>query len=80
MAQVLVLERLKSRARLHGRSLQGELKAILEAAAQLLTEDRDLLAPDLLCAATAIHPAFRRAGFAASEPGTWAAGAASAVA
>lgn len=40
MAQVLVrdldselLERLKTRARLHGRSLQGELKAILEAAA-----------------------------------------------
>ena len=40
MAQVLVrdldpevLERLKSRARLHGRSLQGELKVILEAAA-----------------------------------------------
>lgn len=40
MAQVLVrdldpdvLERLKSRAKLHGRSLQGELKTILEAAA-----------------------------------------------
>ncbi len=40
MAQVLVrdldpevLERLKNRARLHGRSLQGELKVILEAAA-----------------------------------------------
>jgi len=40
MAQVLVrdldpevLEHLKSRARLRGRSLQGELKAILESAA-----------------------------------------------
>ena len=40
MAQVLVrdldpevLEHLKSRARLHGRSLQGELKVILESAA-----------------------------------------------
>lgn len=40
MAQVLVrdldpelLDRLKARARLHGRSLQGELKAVLEAAA-----------------------------------------------
>ena len=41
MAQVLVrsleppiLERLKSRARRHGRSLQAELKAILEAASE----------------------------------------------
>jgi plasmid stability protein len=40
MAQVLVrdldpetLENLKSRAKLHGRSLQGELKVILESAA-----------------------------------------------
>jgi plasmid stability protein len=40
MSQVLirdlapeVLEHLKSRARLHGRSLQGELKVILESAA-----------------------------------------------
>jgi len=40
MAQVLVrdldpetLEQLKSRAKLHGRSLQGELKVILESAA-----------------------------------------------
>jgi plasmid stability protein len=42
MAQVLVrdldpetLEHLKSRAKLHGRSLQGELKVILESAAVL---------------------------------------------
>jgi len=41
MAQVLVrsleqpiLERLKARARRHGRSLQAELKAILEAASE----------------------------------------------
>ena len=46
MAQVLVrdldselLERLKTRARLHGRSLQGELKAILEAAAVFSMEE-----------------------------------------
>jgi antitoxin FitA len=50
MAQVLVrdldpetLERLKSRAKLHGRSLQGELKAILESAASYsMTEARDV--------------------------------------
>lgn len=46
MAQVLVrdldtevLERLKNRAHLHGRSLQGELKAILEAAAVFSMND-----------------------------------------
>jgi plasmid stability protein len=46
MAQVLVrdlkpevIERLKSRARRHGRSLQGEAKAILEAAATLSADE-----------------------------------------
>jgi plasmid stability protein len=50
MAQVLVrdldtvvVERLKVRARRHGRSLQGEVKAILEAAAPLsMSEARSL--------------------------------------
>jgi plasmid stability protein len=50
MAQVLVrdldsmvVERLKIRARHHGRSLQGEVKAILEAAAPLsMSEARGL--------------------------------------
>jgi plasmid stability protein len=50
MAQVLVrdldnvvVERLKIRARQHGRSLQGEVKAILEAAAPLsMSEARSL--------------------------------------
>lgn len=44
MAQILVrdlddrtVERLKARAHRHGRSLQGEAKAILEAAAPVLT-------------------------------------------
>ncbi len=46
MAEVLVrdldsdiVERLKSRAKRHGRSLQGEAKAILEAAATYSTEE-----------------------------------------
>ncbi|HSK80575.1 MAG TPA: hypothetical protein VLQ45_29240 [Thermoanaerobaculia bacterium] len=46
MAQVLVrdldselIERLKSQARRHGRSLQGEVKAILEAAASYSMEE-----------------------------------------
>jgi plasmid stability protein len=46
MAQVLVrdldpttLEHLKSRAKLHGRSLQGELKVILESAAVLSMDE-----------------------------------------
>ncbi len=34
-----VVERLKQRARLHGRSLQNEAKAILEAAAIIMTMD-----------------------------------------
>jgi plasmid stability protein len=34
-----VVERLKQRARRHGRSLQGEVKAILEAAAPLSLEE-----------------------------------------
>ena len=50
MAQVLVrdldnvvVERLKIRARQHGRSLQGEVKAILEAAAPIsMSEARSL--------------------------------------
>lgn len=50
MAEVLVrdlepetIERLKARARQHGRSLQGEVKAILEAAAPLsMSEAREL--------------------------------------
>jgi plasmid stability protein len=50
MAQVLVrdldtvvVERLKVRARQHGRSLQGEVKAILEAATPMsMSEARDL--------------------------------------
>jgi len=50
MAQVLVrdldavvVERLKTRARQHGRSLQGEIKAILEGAAPLsMSEARSL--------------------------------------
>lgn len=50
MAQVLVrdldsvvVERLKIRARQHGRSLQGEVKAILEAAAPIsISEARNL--------------------------------------
>ena len=50
MAEVLVrdlepetIERLKLRARQHGRSLQGEVKAILEAAAPLsMSEAREL--------------------------------------
>jgi plasmid stability protein len=38
-----VLERLKTRARQHGRSLQGEIKAILEAVAPLsMSEARRL--------------------------------------
>ena len=38
-----VIERLKSRAKQHGRSLQGEAKAILESAAPLsMTEARIL--------------------------------------
>jgi len=38
-----VLERLKARAKQHGRSLQGEVKAILEAAAPLsMSEARRL--------------------------------------
>lgn len=46
MAQILVrdldselIERLKSQARRHGRSLQGEVKAILEAAATYSMEE-----------------------------------------
>jgi antitoxin FitA len=46
MAQLLVrdlepevIERLKSRARQHGRSLQGEVKSILEAAAPLSMDE-----------------------------------------
>jgi uncharacterized membrane protein len=51
MAQVLVrdldtvvVERLKIRARRHNRSLQGEVKAILEAAAPLSMSDARSLA------------------------------------
>lgn len=51
MSQVLVrrleqpiLERLKARARRHGRSLQAELKAILEAASQADLLDARLVA------------------------------------
>lgn len=53
MAQVLVrdldpevIERLKSRARRHGRSLQSEVKSILEAAAPLSMRDARDLAED----------------------------------
>lgn len=50
MAQLLIrdltddlVERLKERARLHNRSLQGEVKTILEESARLtLAETRDL--------------------------------------
>jgi hypothetical protein len=51
MAQILVRDldpevigRLKARARRHGRSLQGEIKAILEAAAPLSISDARNLA------------------------------------
>ena len=53
MAQVLVrdldsvvVERLKVRARQHGRSLQGEAKAILEAAAPISMSEARNLAED----------------------------------
>ena len=53
MAQVLVrdldpgvIERLKTRARRHGRSIQGEVKAILEAAAPLSMSDARNLAEE----------------------------------
>jgi len=53
MAQVLVrdlapevIERLKTRARRHGRSLQSEVKFILEAAAPLSMNDARALAED----------------------------------
>lgn len=51
MAQILVrdldsalLERLKSQARQHGRSLQGEVKAILETSARLSPSEARALA------------------------------------
>lgn len=51
MAQILVrdlapslLDRLKSQARQHGRSLQGEVKAILESSARLSPTEARVLA------------------------------------
>ncbi len=53
MSQLLVrdldpetIERLKARARRHGRSLQGEVKAILEAATKLSMEEARQLADE----------------------------------
>lgn len=41
-----VIERLKTRARRHGRSLQGEAKAILEAAAPMSMSEARTLAEE----------------------------------
>ncbi len=56
----VVLERLKTLARLHHRSVQGEIRAILAEAARRAPEDRDLNQMDLVTVETNASGTFRR--------------------
>jgi plasmid stability protein len=56
----VVLKRLQILARLHHRSVQGEIRAILAEAARRAPEDRDLNQMDLVTVETDATGTFRR--------------------